>query len=331
MAMKRNLVHILALMTGLGSCTLLHPSPESSITQTGLANANGVTLAYERFGSPKKEAILLIAGTNSQLTSWPDLLCETLTRRGFQVIRFDNRDIGLSTKLAQAGLPDFAIIGQALAQGKTPDLPYTLDDMANDAAGLLDALHIPKAHVVGASMGGMIAQRLAYNHPQRVLSLISIMAGGGKAGFPLFAKPEVLSGIPLPGPPTDTAAYIRREVKSLLAISGRVYPMDSMRVQAAVEKDVRRSYYPDGLIRQGASSLAGFYAGRERQLQTIRVPTLVIHGSDDPLVTPDAGRDVASNVANARFVLIEGMGHSIPPALTTQLADLILSNVSLKP
>ncbi|GAB3907738.1 alpha/beta hydrolase [Larkinella knui] len=329
--MKTTLAYMLALTVGLSSCAILRHCRESSRPRTGLVNANGMTLAYERFGSSKNEAILLIAGTNSQLTTWPTSFCDYLARRGYQVIRFDNRDVGLSTKLTQAGLPDFTAIGQALTQQKTPALPYTLDDMASDAAGLLDALHIEKAHVVGASMGGMIAQRLAYNHPERVLTLTSLMAGGGKAGFPLIAKPAALSGIPAPWPSTDTTGYIRREVKSLLALSGKADSLDSLRIQAAVEQDVRRSYYPAGLIRQGAASLAGFYAGRERQLQTIRVPTLVIHGSDDPLVTPEAGRDVASNVPNARFTLIEGMGHEIAPAYTIQLADLILSNLSRKP
>ncbi|WP_280640679.1 alpha/beta fold hydrolase [Hymenobacter volaticus] len=140
----------------------------------------------------------------------------------------------------------------------------------------------------------------------------------------------MLAGIPAPGLPADTAAYIRREVKSLLALSGAGFPLDSLRVQTDVKRAVRRAYYPDGLSRQGAAALAGFYAGRERQLQAIRVPTLVIHGSDDPLVTPAAGRDVASNIPNAQFVLIEGMGHSIAPALTTPLADLILRNAKKK-
>lgn len=321
-------VLILGLIVGLWSCGPLRPGRRTSHSQAGLVNTNGITLAYEQFGSAKNEAILLIAGTNGQLTAWPASLCEYLARRGYQVIRFDNRDVGLSTKFPQAGLPDWAAIGLALQANRAPPVPYTLDDMADDAAGLLDALSIDKAHVVGASMGGMIAQRLAYNHPQRVLTLTSVMAGGGKAGFPLIAKPDALAGIPPPGPPADTAAYIRREVKSMLTLSGRAYPMDSLRLQASVEGDVRRSYYPEGLVRQGAASLAGFYAGREGQLRTIRVPTLVIHGSDDPLVTPEAGRDVASAVPNARFVLIEGMGHLIAPALSIRVADLILSNVA---
>ena len=322
---------ILGLAAVLGACgTLKQPLPEGKV-RAGLVHANGLTLAYERFGSPKNEAILLIAGTNNQLTAWPTAFCDYLARRGYQVIRFDNRDIGLSTKFTQAGLPDWAAIGQALQAHQAPPLPYTLDDMAADAAGLLAALGIDQAHVVGASMGGMIAQRLAYNHPERVLTLTSIMAGGGKAGFPLLAKPEALAGIPAPGPPADTAAYIRREVKSLLVLSGPGFPLDSLAAHTTVEQNVRRAYCPDGLSRQGAASLAGFYAGRERQLQTIRVPTLVIHGSDDPLVTPEAGRDVARNIPNARFVLIEGMGHSIAPALTTQLAELVLSNATKRP
>lgn len=324
--MKR--VLFIILLIGQASCGTLKQGHRATSRQAGLVRANGIMLAYERFGSAKNEVILLIAGTNSQLTAWPATLCKYLAQQGYQVIRFDNRDVGLSTRFDQAGLPDWAAIGRAMQTNEPPPLAYTLDDMATDAAGLLEALAIRKAHIVGASMGGMIAQRLAYNHPQRVLTLTSIMAGGGKAGFALIAKPAVLSSIPELGAAVDTAAYIRREVKSQLAIGGSVYPLDSLGVQTAVEQDVRRSYYPEGLSRQGAASLAAFYAGRTSQLQTIRVPTLVIHGSDDPLVTPEAGRDVANSVANARFVLIEGMGHLISPALSPVVADLILRNVA---
>lgn len=318
---------ILGLAASLWGCaprkreTHVLPSP------TGVVQANGMALAYERFGFSNKETILLIAGTNSQLTAWPTSFCRYLAQRGYQVIRFDNRDVGLSTKLVQAGPPDWAAIGQALQANQAPALPYTLDDMATDAAELLTALGIDQAHVVGASMGGMIAQRLAYNHPSRVLTLTSIMAGGGKTGLPLIAKPEALAAVPAPGPPTDTASHIRREMLLLRTLNGTAYTRDSLYLQAMVRADVRRSYYPEGMSRQGAASLAGFYAGREPQLRTIRVPTLVLHGSADPLVTPEAGRDVARNVPNARFVLIEGMGHGISPAFATQVADLILSNV----
>ncbi|WP_280640680.1 alpha/beta fold hydrolase [Hymenobacter volaticus] len=174
---------IFGLTVSLWACNTLKQPPPGTKIHAGLVNANGLTLAYERFGSPKNEAILLIAGTNSQLTTWPPALCDYLARRGYQVIRFDNRDVGLSTQCTPAGLPDWAAIGQALQAHQPPPLPYTLDDMANDAAGLLTALGIDRAHVVGASMGGMIAQRLAYNHPQRVLTLTSLMAGAATPGF----------------------------------------------------------------------------------------------------------------------------------------------------
>jgi pimeloyl-ACP methyl ester carboxylesterase len=322
---------LLDLAAGLWACHAPQPTPPQSKTHAGVVHANGLALAYERFGSPKDEAILLIAGTNAQLTAWPPALCEYLARRGYQVIRFDNRDVGLSTRCASAGLPDWAALGPALQAQRAPRLPYTLDDMASDAAGLLTALGIDRAHVVGASMGGMIAQRLAYDHPQRVRTLTSVMAGGGSPGFPLVAQPAALAGIPAPGPPADTAAYLRREVRSRLALAGPGFSLDSGRVHAAVAEDIRRSYYPDGGSRQGAASLAGFYAGRARQLQTIRVPTLVIHGSDDPLVTPAAGRDVAAHIPQARFVLVDGLGHGIPPGFASQLAELILSNAKKQP
>jgi len=297
-------------------------------TQTGQVRANGITIAYESFGPASNETILLISGTNAQLTMWPIDLCTQLVKRGYRVIRFDNRDVGLSTKLDKAGLPDWAGIIKALQEKTAPPLPYTLDDMAADAVGLLDALKIPKAHIVGASMGGMIAQRVAYNHPEHTLSLTSIMSGGGRPDFPVVAKPEVVGTIPPPGPPADTVAYINREIKSAIALAGTTYPLDSATVRKQVLAAVKRSYYPDGFGRQGAVSLAGFHAGRTDRLKTIRVPTLVIHGSADPLVTVDAGRDVAATIPGARFELIDGMGHGFPTPVLSRLAELLAANAA---
>ncbi|WP_461043594.1 alpha/beta fold hydrolase [Spirosoma harenae] len=294
--------------------------------EKGQVNVGNVTIAYESQGSHKAPAILLIAGTNMQLTSWPAGFCQQLVSRGYRVIRFDNRDVGLSTKFDQLGLPDWAAIGKALAEQKTPPLPYTLDDMASDAVGLLDALGIKKAHVVGVSMGGMIAQRVAYNHPEHTLSLTSIMAGGGKPTFPLVAKPELAGQIPPPGAASDTVAYIKREVQSMKILAGPVYPLTELQAQRRVEQAVQRAYHPEGLHRQGAASLAGFYAGRQEQLKTIKVSTLVIHGSEDPIVVVEAGRDVAANVPGAVFQLINGMGHDLPESLTNQLTSLIIDN-----
>ncbi|WP_020598829.1 alpha/beta fold hydrolase [Spirosoma panaciterrae] len=294
--------------------------------EKGQVNVGNVTIAYESQGSYKAPVILLIAGTNMQLTGWPAGFCQQLVSRGYRVIRLDNRDVGLSSKFDQAGLPDWAAIGKALAEQKTPPLPYTLDDMAADAVGLLDALDIKKAHIVGVSMGGMIAQRVAYTYPEHTLSLTSIMAGGGKPTFPLVAKPELAGQIPPPGAASDTAAYIKREVQSMKILAGPVYPLTELQAQSRVQQAVQRAYYPEGLHRQGAASLVGFLSGRQEQLKTIKVPTLVIHGSEDPIVVVEAGRDVAASVPGAVFQLINGMGHDLPETLTSQLASLIIDN-----
>lgn len=295
-------------------------------TQAGIVQANGIQIAYESIGNPKAETILLISGTNAQLTMWPMELCQNLVRQGYRVVRFDNRDIGLSTKFEQSGMPDWAAIAKALQEGTKPPVPYTLDDMAADAVGLLDALHIAKAHIVGASMGGMIAQRVAYTYPQHTLSLVSIMSGGGSPTFLPVAKPEVLSQIPLPAAPSDTAAYIQRELLTMKLLSGKMYPFNEQKMLAQIRADVKRSYSPNGLHRQGAASMAGFYTGRQAQLKTIQVPTLVIHGSDDPLVAVEAGKNIATTVPNARFELIVGMGHSLPEPLLDKIASLIVTN-----
>ncbi len=294
--------------------------------QPGQVQANGITIAYESFGSKNDETILLIAGTNAQLTMWPVEFCNALVKRGYRVIRFDNRDIGLSTKFDKAGLPDWAAIGKALQERKTFPLPYTLDDMADDAVGLLDALGIKEAHVVGASMGAMIAQRVAYNHPEHTLSLASISAGGGDTAFPLIAKPDVMNKIPPPAKAGDTAGNIQREVQARTILAGNVYPPDQAKLLEDVRADVARSYYPDGLLRQGVVSLAAFYTDRHQQLKTIKVPVVVIHGSEDPLVVTDAGKDVAANIPGADFEIVKGMGHDLPAPLINTIVDLIVKN-----
>lgn len=259
---------------------------------------------------------------------WPAELCNGLMKHGYRVIRFDNRDIGLSTKFDKEGMPDWAAISKAIQEKKTPPLPYTLDDMANDADGLLDALGIKKAHIVGASMGAMIAQRVAYNHPDHTLSLASISAGGGNATFPLVAKPDVVSKLPPPGDPNDTTNYIEREIQTRTTLAGDVYLPNQKKLLEEIKADVARSYYPDGLVRQGAVSMAGFYAGRQEQLKTIKVPTVVIHDDQDPLVAVDAGKDVASIIPGADFEIIKGMGHNLPAPLINTLVDLIVKNAA---
>jgi pimeloyl-ACP methyl ester carboxylesterase len=298
--------------------------------QPGIAQVNGINIAYHSYGSKNKDVFLLISGTNAQLTMWPKVFCDKLVSKGYRVIVFDNRDIGLSTKFDEAGMPDWNAITKALELGEKPPLAYSLDDMAKDAVVLLDVLGIKKAHIVGASMGGMIAQRVAYYYPGRALSLASIMAGGGKPTFPLVAKVDLLSSIPAAGPADDTAAYVQRELQSMKILAGKTYPVNEKKALALIRANIKRSYHPDGLVRQGAASVAGFYAGRTADLKTIKIPTLVIHGTEDPLVVIDAGKDIAASVPGARFESITGMGHDLPEALLDKLAELIISNAQRK-
>jgi pimeloyl-ACP methyl ester carboxylesterase len=298
----------------------------TSFSQIRYVKIKDLTLAYESFASVKNHTILLISGTNSQMTMWSTDFCKKLSKKGFRVIRFDNRDVGLSTKLDKLGLPDWAAIGKALQEQKTPPLPYSLDDMADDAIGLLDSLGIHKAHIVGISMGAMIAQRVAYNHPEYTLSLTSIAAGGGSPTFPLLANMEAVSKIPPLGSPTDTLAYIKREIISRNTLAGNVYLYNQALLEKEIRRDVNRAFYLDGFHRQGAAALTAFYAGRQNQLKSIKVPSLIIHGSLDPMVVIDAGKDVANNIPGANFILIEGMGHALPTQLNNKIISLIVTN-----
>src|SRR5262245_3060764 len=207
----------------------------------GQVKANGITIAYESFGPEDRETVLLIMGVSAQLTLWPVDLCEELVKRGYRVIRYDNRDIGLSTHFDAAGPPDFAAVVAAAQAGKPSPLPYTLYDMAKDAVGLLDALGIKKAHIAGPSMGGMIGQIIAAEHPDRTLSLTSMMAGSGKPGLPDYAKPEVLAKIPQPAPVGDKQAYIEQRIKVFQLIGSPRGPIDETILREWVTRDVERS------------------------------------------------------------------------------------------
>jgi pimeloyl-ACP methyl ester carboxylesterase len=294
----------------------------------GQVKANGITIAYEILGPEDRETVLLIMGAGAQLTAWHDELCTELVKRNFQVIRFDNRDIGLSTHFDAAGMPDFAAVVAAAKAGKPAPLPYTLYDMAKDAVGLMDALDIKKAHIAGPSMGGMIAQIIAAEHPDRTLSLTSIMASSGKPGVPLFAKPEVLTKIPPPGPGGDKKAYIERQIKLLQQIGSPRAPIDEKVLREWVVRDVERSFHPAGESRHAAASLFAVYEDRRAKLRTIKAPTVVVQGEDDPLVPLEACRDVAANIPGAEFRLLPGMGHVFPPALVKDFADAITAAAS---
>ena len=276
--------------------------------------ANGIDLEYEAIGDPKAPPLLLVMGLGAQLITWDDSFCTQLAGRGFQVIRYDNRDAGLSTKMEAAGIPDV----RAAFMGD-PQPAYTLDDLADDAVGLLDGLGIRAAHVVGASMGGFIAQLIAINHPDRVLSLTSIMSGpGGRdAVAPWPEGAEVLTRVP--DPTRDDR--IEHGVWVSRVLVGRGNPFDEAKERARSTRAVDRSYYPLGFGRQLVAILAA--GSRIEKLRGIEVPTLVVHGIDDPLLPVENGRRVAAAVPGARLLEFEGMGHNIPERYWPPILDAI--------
>lgn len=278
------------------------------------AKANGIELEYETFGDRAAEPLLLVAGLSQQLTGWHDDFCTQLADRGFHVIRFDNRDCGLSTWMEEAGPPD---ISAAFSGNARP--AYQLEDLADDAVGLLDALGIGAAHVVGASMGGFIAQLVALNHPDRVLSLTSIMSGPGGEDE-VAPKPEG-AAVLMARPPATREERIEQAMSLHHALLGSRDPFDEAVERTRATRAVDRAYYPMGVGRQLVAILAA--KSRLERLKVLRVPTLVIHGIDDVLVPVENGRLVAAAVPGARLVEFEGMGHDLPRRVWPQGLDAI--------
>src|SRR5258708_1845106 len=267
--------------------------------------ANGIQIEYETQGDPKGPPMLLIMGLGAQLITWDDGFCDELVARGFHVIRYDNRDSGLSDKMESAGP---ANIMAAYAGEEQP--AYTLDDLADDAVGVLNALHIPAAHIVGASMGGFIAQLVAINHPDHTLSLTSIMSGpGGHDAIP--PTPEAGAFL-VRGPGPTREEIIAFGVESRRVLAGVDNPFDVAVERAKVERAYDRSYYPLGFGRQLVAILASHT--RIRALKLVKVPTLVVHGADDPLVPPENGRRVAAAVPRPRHPEFARAGHNPPPS-----------------
>ena len=278
--------------------------------------ANGIAIDYEETGPRDAPAILLIMGLGMQLVAWPNTFCEGLAARGFRVIRFDNRDAGLSSRMPSAGrIATRAMMARALVRLPVRP-PYTLNDMAADTIGLLDALGIAKAHVVGASMGGMIAQILAIEHPERVKSLTSIMSSPA----PLLPRPRVLRALLRP-PPRDEERAIRRMKEFFRLVGGAGYPPTEAELQAKVGRSVRRSYRPDGLARQLIAIQTA--PSRVRMLRRVEAPTLVVHGTDDPLIPMAGGERTAASIPGASLRIIPGMGHFLPEALVPLLVEEI--------
>ncbi|MEO1035716.1 MAG: alpha/beta hydrolase [Pseudomonadota bacterium] len=288
--------------------------------------ANGLQIEYDAFGNTSDDALLLIMGLGTQMTAWSVDFCETLAAHGHYVVRFDNRDIGLSTKFEGAPAPSRARYLLHQVFGVPIHAPYSLDDMADDAAGVLDALGIEAAHIVGASMGGMIAQLMTVNHPQRVRTLTSLMSSSGDPRLP-SARPDLVRHILMNRPNNnDTDAILDHMTKSLMLLGGAGYPRDESELRAFASAALERSFYPKGFTRQMAAIVAD--GSRVQRLKTISTPTLVIHGDDDPLVPVECGIDTAKHIDGARLEIIDGMGHDLPPQLIATLTSMIADHTA---
>lgn len=275
--------------------------------------ANGLTLEYDIHGKETDPVVILIMGFTAQMTMWPMSFVNGLVDLGFRVVRFDNRDIGLSTHLHDKGQPNIGAAMAAVAGGQTFDAPYVLDDMAADVIGLMDALNIKTAHIVGASMGGMIAQIVAGQYPDRTRSLTSIMSNTGKPGLP---QPSAEVSAAMMTPPTDHSreARIAQFVKMFRMIGSVGFPATEEEIQtlAAIQVD-RAPPDPAGISRQMVAIMCS--APRGEMLSKLKMPALVLHGGDDPLVNVEGGKDTAASIPGSKLVIVPGMGHDFTEAL----------------
>jgi pimeloyl-ACP methyl ester carboxylesterase len=277
-------------------------------------DAGQVSLAYETFGSPDDPPMVLVMGVASQMIVWPDRFCQALADEGFHVVRFDNRDIGLSTHLDELGVPDMV----ALLTGQSKEAPYVLADMADDTAGLLDALGLDRVHLVGLSMGGMIAQEVAIRHPQRLVSLTSVMSTPAAH----IGKPTDAAAATLMWPSPKTEAEAGDLAVSVYRVIGSTdYAQDVDWIRAVGEESFRRSSSSAGKVRQFAAILVS--PDRRPGLRELTVPTLVLHGEDDPLIQVEGGHETAAAVPGARIVTYPGMGHDLPEELWPSLVGEI--------
>ena len=283
--------------------------------------ANGITLEYESLGDADRPPVLLIMGLGMQLVSWPDPFCQGLVQRGLRVLRFDNRDCGLSQKMDHLGKPRLLRTLMRARLGLAPRAPYGLDDMALDSVALLDVLGIRQAHVVGASMGGMIAQLIAARHPQRVLSLTSIMSSTGARYLPQPKARIRRQLLRRPRDPSDVEAVTQHLVRMFTLIGSPGYPTPPEELNERIRRTVERGYHPAGVARQLVAVIAN--GDRSPRLGRITCPALVIHGRADPLVPFACGVDTAVKIPNSRLVAIDGFGHDFPPQLFERMVDLI--------
>ena len=276
-----------------------------------------IEIEYETFGDPKNPALILMEGHGAQMVKWDTEYCKMFAAKNLYVIRFDNRDCGLSTKFDGIEVDLGAVLKAALLEETVPPVPYTLSDMAGDVVGLLDFLKIDRAHIFGVSLGGMIAQVLTIEHPTRVRSLISVMSMSGEPEFGQ-STPEAIGAL-LSESPSDRSGYIEHSIVYQVYHSKKYRSDEFSKTSAA--RDFDRMYYPQGSARQ----LAAVYASgrRTEQLRAIKTPTLVIHGKDDTLISPSGGERTAELIPNAKLVLVDDMGHDMPKPLWGYLVELI--------
>jgi len=292
--------------------------------------ANGIDIEVEVSAqshpeTADKPAVLLIMGLGMQLIAWPPQMVQGLVDAGYRVVRFDNRDVGLSSHFDQLGKPNLLWASLKYKIGLVPAAPYSLSDMAADALGVLDALGIAKAHVVGVSMGGMIAQRVAIAAPQRTLSLTSIMSSSGARGLPQ-ADPKVMQAMISRPNGTSVQAVVDHTVRLFKAIGSPAYPTPEDELRARVLEGIHRSFHPVGTLRQMVAIVSDIT--RAAQLLRITSPTLVIHGKADPLVPYGCGEDTARRIPGAKLVGIDGMGHDLPPEPVTQILAAMVPHLN---
>ena len=281
--------------------------------------ANGITIEYDTFGSPENDALLLVMGLGTQMIGWRPEFCQGLADQGLYVIRYDNRDVGLSEKFGQLGAPDVIAMAAAFASGQKPEAPYSLADMAADGIGLLDALSIDQAHICGASMGGMIVQTMAINAPHRIRSMTSIMSTTGNPDLPPPTD-EAMAALLLPGA-TEREAAVQRMIKIARAIGSPDYPAPEEELRERAGEAYDRCSYPEGATRHIAAIAA--QENRKAALESLRVPALVIHGQADELVTVEGGIDTHEALTGSELMVIEGMGHDLPETLWPQIINRI--------
>ncbi|MBC5765570.1 alpha/beta fold hydrolase [Ramlibacter albus] len=277
--------------------------------------ANGIDIEVEDSGAGRP-VVLLVMGLGMQLVAWPEAFVQALVDAGYRVVRFDNRDIGLSQHFDAAGVPNVLLESMKHRIGLPVRAPYGLHDMAGDAFGVLDALGIESAHVVGVSMGGMIAQRMALAAPQRVLSLTSIMSSSGARFLP-GPKPQVWRALMAKPEGTGEDAIVNHYVKVFKVIGSPGFPLDEPQLRDRIRLGVRRSYHPVGTLRQMVAIASD--TRRAAELHRVTAPTLVVHGKDDPLVPFLCGQDTARRIPNAQLVGVHGMGHDLPPGVVQSI------------